>query len=350
MRTHALLRLSALGDIVLCSSIVRELQTLWPQDDILFITRSEFAGFVRSTFPGNVRVLGLDRPWGGLLGWFFLGWSSLRQMSAPGTELLFYDLHSVSKSRAFYAGLRAATLLSKTPFSHRRIAKRSLLRWFSVLLGRDLIGPRHLFREHLKLVPQALTTLDPSSLTPQLKTSGISAEDRAGRLLIAPDASRWKKLWPAGHWEQFIHTALAHPQVRSVTLVGGARCLPQDFRDDLDQRYGDRVKDLLGKTTLEELPSIAAHHAVTVCSNSAWLHVSEAAGTPVVTLAGPIVPGFGFSPWKKESRELSVELDCRPCSRHGGGVCRKVGKEFHACMRRISPQDVWAATEKVMFS
>src|SRR5690606_39127817 len=106
------------------------------------------------------------------------------------------------------------------------------------------------------------------------------------------------------------------------------------------------LRNLLGKTRLEALAGIAAQHQVAVCGNSAWLHIAEAVGTPVVALAGPIVPGFGFSPWLPESVELSVSLPCRPCTLHGDGACHLRGDRHHACMRDISAAQVFQALKE----
>ena len=345
-RVHLLFRLSALGDIVLCSALVHDLQKHWPLEKIIFVTREEFADLVRTSFPKSVEVVSLKRPPLGLLGWLYTGWKKCVELAVPGTEVRLYDLHSVPKSWAFCAGAQLASWIKSRSLRILRVPKYSFLRWASIIAGRDFIGPRHVFREQLKLAPLATTHTAPSTSTPILRVDSSSPALNTNRILIAPDASHWKKKWPADAWEKFLHLALAHPAHVTVTLVGSTRCLPQDLRDDLESKYGTRLQNLLGKTKLVELPSIAARHAVTVCGNSAWLHISEAVGTPVVSLAGPIVPGFGFSPWMTDSRELSVELDCRPCTRHGGGVCRKIGKEFHACMRFISAEQVWKSVQE----
>lgn len=348
---HLLLRLSSFGDLVLCTALAARLRADHPHDRVALLTSADFEIFAQTRFPLGVEVRGLARPRGGMPGWFFAGRKIGRELLAdPQLERLrIYDLHGVLKTALLTWGLRSALRgPRKVAVEVRRTPKRSLLRWLSVLAGRDWIGPRHVFREHCALADSHLA--DPARLDrdhPQLRLHRApDPQARAHRVLLAPDARYWKKRWPAPSWERFMDLLMkSSPQV-SVTLVGGSLCLPQDLRDEWTGRYGARFVDLLGRTRSEDLPEIAANHAVLVCGNSAWLHIAEAAGTPVVTLAGPIVPGFGFSPWRPESVELAVDLDCRPCSRHGGGLCRRVGAEFHACMKRIEPAEVLAAVTR----
>lgn len=347
---HVALRLSALGDLVLCSAFAAELSRRRPGEPFTFVTSAGFADFVRASFPAALEAEGLARPRFGLLGWFLRGLALARRLAQAGDRLRLYDLHGVGKTRAMSWGFRLDAWRRGYTLRILRTPKRSALRALSVVLGRDLIGPRHVYREHLALLDAEFPEARAPQARPRLLVPPPGREASAGapRFLIAPDASRWKKRWPVEAWEKLLERLLSEwPQAR-LTLVGNAQALPQDLRDDLAERHGERVEDLIGRTALADLPAVAARHALVVCGNSGWLHVAEATGVPAVALAGPIVPGFGFSPWRPDSQELSVELDCRPCTRHGGGICRRVGTEFHACMRFIRPEDVLGAVRRAL--
>lgn len=353
MNTHLFLRLSALGDLVLCSALVAEVAARDPGARLIFATDARLAPLLTS-FPARVEVLALSRPRLGLLGWIWLGYKNGRSLRLPDsrTELrTVFDLHGVGKTLAFRAGLALA--LAGVPRTWQVLSTRKygFRRWLSIVLRRDLLGARFVYREHLALAgraqfPAATRPTLVSEKTPQLLTPPGSPTRVPRSVLAAPDASHWKKRWPADSWRLLLGKLLSDGH--SVTLVGGARALPQDVIDDLEALGGERWQNLLGRTEVTELPAIAARHAVTVCSNSAWLHISEAVGTPVVALAGPIIPGFGFSPWQRVSEELSVQLKCRPCSKHGDGLCYRTGDDFHACMRNLTPDQVSLALERVL--
>jgi heptosyltransferase-2 len=74
------------------------------------------------------------------------------------------------------------------------------------------------------------------------------------------------------------------------------------------------------------------------------MHLAEAAGVPVLAFFGPTVRGFGFAPWRRESRVLEREMPCRPCSLHGRKPCRKGG----LCLNDISPEEAWLALEGML--
>jgi ADP-heptose:LPS heptosyltransferase len=334
---RVLIRFSALGDIVLSSALVARLGRLYPRDLLYFVTQPDCFSLLTETFPVSVEPIGVSTSSKNPLRYFWLGWSFLKKISPETESLVVYDLHGVLKSTLFVTGLHLAKLFQnpKLNLEVRKSRKEFWGRWMSVWAHRDLLGPRNVFREHLALEPNG------SMDVPKLKTDPNLVRGPHS-VLIAPDAKHWKKRWPVTYWATFMHQILSQNQSLKITLVGGPQSLPMDFLNDLQMSFGSRVENLLGKTELNELPNIAARHQVTVCGNSSWLHISEAVGTPVVSLAGPIVPGFGFSPWKPESVELSVALDCRPCSRHGGGLCTQKGEKFHACMKDISPSEVYA--------
>lgn len=337
MKTARLLiRFSALGDVVLCSALVKKLQTLYPGDGVIFLTQASFKKLLVQSFPQPLRVLGVDLSSAAPLRLFLYGYHLAALLRSEAyTHIEFFDLHGLLKSRAFIGGFRLRALGLGLHIKTKSTPKKTLLRNLSVLLGRDLLGARFNFQSHLALAEPSTENFFPTLFS-------VGQRPREPHLLIAPDAQHWKKRWTVGHWEELLPQLLQKiPQLR-LTLVGARSCLPDELQEDLVKTYPERVKNLLGQTSLEDLPGVAATSHLTLCGNSAWLHISEAVGTPVISLAGPIVPGFGFSPWRKESTEMAVtELNCRPCTRHGGGVCKYVGADFHACMKRITPPELF---------
>lgn len=335
MRETFVFRLSSLGDLVLCTPLLLELQR--ETDRCLhFVTEARFAPFVRASFPiENLDVIEIPGEPRGLLKFIRAGFYAGRRLPRDTVgPVEIYDLHGVLKSRLWRWAFRIAALSRGHRVRVRATAKKSLRRILSVWLGRDLLGPRFIFREHLNLLHRT------SFLSPQLKHPPRPAHT-APQMLIAPDAQHWKKRWLLEHWENFITRILTETRTE-ITLVGGAEVWPTELLDRIQAQAPNRVRNQLGNTTLADLATIASQHDIAICGNSAWQHIAEAVGTPVVSLAGPIVAGFGFSPWHSRSRELARnELACRPCTRHGGGKCRLSGDDFHACMKRILPEDVW---------
>lgn len=338
---NIVLRLSALGDLVLTTAFLQDLETQAPDSKNYFVTQAHFLGFVKRSFPGQLNYVGVSKqgpvP---LFQWFMQGYhlgKDLLQDHQQLEHVTIYDLHGVAKTRLIEWGLRLAWWKQSKEgliIHVKRSAKNSWLRWKSVFLRKDLIGKNYFYIRHRQLLEGQ------SQTTPRLVANNVKTFE-GPTLLIAPEASKWKKMWPAENWIELLISLIEHPLNFNLVLVGSDESLPSKLCLDLKELAPSRVVNLLGQLQIEDLPSVAASCQLAITSNSAWLHISEAVGVPVFAFAGPIVSGFGFSPWRGDSEELAADLNCRPCTRHGGGQCRPKNNGYHACMRDFTPDMVF---------
>ena len=338
-KLHIALRFSSLGDIVLCSAFFQKLKHSYPQEKAILITHKKFEDIVHSFKERPTQTWGLD---GKSISFFFetLKRIKLEYEQNEFQELIVYDLHGVQKSFFTKTALFFFCLFKKINYLSQKSPKKTLRRWLSVKLRKDLLPFRFIYLEHQKLLAS------PQNFQPRLET--IARNPEIKKILLAPDSQHWKKKWTLQHWEDFILKAGVEFPEDDFTLVGGRFVFPQDLLDNLSEKLGSRLKNRLGNLPLSDLSRIASEHRACICSNSAWQHIAEAADCPVVSLAGPIVPGFGFSPWNPRSQELSVPLKCRPCTKHGDGNCSLVGTRFHACMKEITPDKVLKSLKEIL--
>ena len=105
--------------------------------------------------------------------------------------------------------------------------------------------------------------------------------------------------------------------------------------------------DLRGMTTLLELAEVIKRAAVILTNDSSPIHIASAfSNVRIIAIFGPTTKDLGFFPWSKNSEVLQVEdLECRPCSLHGGDSCPK--KHFK-CMVDIKPEVVLERIENVL--
>lgn len=346
-RVDVAFRYSALGDLVLCSGFVKKHSHVI-QCPLYFVTQSDFLPIVKNHFPNENSQLNVVtatiKGWKGLWNAFTLGFRLSRDILAKHDpkEVNFYDLHNIPKSHAFGFGLWLGFCKSPTKVLMWSNSKESLSRWISILCGRDLMKPRWVYQEHQTLLEQK------THYTPQLCFKNPVVRENI--ILLAPAASKWKKEWPASKWEELARHLKNHFSDFRICVVSPPNhALTRAFKTSLAALAN--AFEWHDDLSIEELPSFAASATACICSNSAWLHLCEASQTPVVALEGPIVDGFGFSPWLAQSQSLKIsDLKCRPCSKHGGGNCRLRGKDFHACMTRIQSSDVLLALHKVLAS
>jgi heptosyltransferase-2 len=83
---------------------------------------------------------------------------------------------------------------------------------------------------------------------------------------------------------------------------------------------------------------------VVLSNDSAAAHAAAGVGTPVVAVFGPTVTDQGFAPYSEAAAVVGVDLDCRPCGRHGHDAC-PLG--HHACMERVTVDAVVAEARRL---
>ena len=107
----------------------------------------------------------------------------------------------------------------------------------------------------------------------------------------------------------------------------------------LNVAVGENVVDFRGKTTLLELTELIRRAELVVTNDSSPIHIASAwQNVKILAIFGPTVRELGFFPWSKNSVVFQTEeLQCRPCSLHGGDKCPQ--KHFK-CMLDIKPEMV----------
>jgi heptosyltransferase-2 len=108
--------------------------------------------------------------------------------------------------------------------------------------------------------------------------------------------------------------------------------------DRIEQKLNTNLVNLAGKTSLLEAAAIIKECDLMVCNDSGTMHIANAVQTDVFAFFGPTVERFGFAPFRPQDKIFQIDLECRPCTSHGGKKC-PLG-HFH-CMLRIDPDVVF---------
>jgi len=103
--------------------------------------------------------------------------------------------------------------------------------------------------------------------------------------------------------------------------------------------------DAVGRADVGEWLGLTARAGLVLSNDSAAAHAAAGVGTPVVAVFGPTVTGLGFAPYSEAAAVVGVELDCRPCGRHGHDAC-PLG--HHACMERVTVDAVVAEARRLL--
>lgn len=301
MRPVVLLRLSALGDILLSEPVPRWLKEQDPSRPVLFVTRQRFAQVVRG-WPSVDRVLALpDR----------VTSEDLRRLRGDLRQLGPHrrvDLHNTLRSRRLWP-----VADSRLP-KHR--VQKLLLVHGKALPAAWRVDPPPVWRRYLETAgcPEAQERLRPRLVVQgQTLRHGSALHD-----VLVPGAGFATKAWPEARWLEFLPLLLERQGPPILILGGPAEHVLGRRLAALDP---GRVRTLCGETSLEESARLVAQARSIVCGDTGLLHMADAADVPGVALFGSTTRELGFYPVGKRLRVLERTLPCRPCSHVGRTRC-----------------------------
>jgi heptosyltransferase-2 len=334
-----IIRLSSIGDIILASPLIRLLTKRFPQGQIDFLVKREYADLVR--FHPHLRnVIELDAR---------RGFAELRALKRRLREERYdtvIDIQGNLRSSFLRTGLSAAVL---------RVDKRRLARFLLVNFKWNVYktSPPVPVR-YLETVRSARIVDDGDGLElfipeetrtrVQKHLSDAGVDSQRGVVGICPGAKHATKRWFPERFAQ-LAIALLSEDVHKILILGGEddRSLCASIEQEVVRSNGRRdcVVNLAGAFSLLETASAMDACDTVVANDSGLLHLAAARKRDVVAIFGPTVQEFGFYPYGTENRVIERRnLYCRPCSHIGGKTC----PEGHfRCMKEISVDEVLSA-------
>lgn len=174
--------------------------------------------------------------------------------------------------------------------------------------------------------------------------NSLGLRKRDGQLIFGINPG---SVWPTKRWSAEgyanLMVQLKKKYPCEVVLFGGPE--DREIADGIQELSGHIGLDLVGRTSLGELPAALERCDLLITNDSAPMHIAVARGIPVVALFCATTPSLGFYPYSSRAAIVQKELPCRPCTSHGGRRC-PLGTED--CIRLIGPDDVLGAVEQVL--
>ena len=143
------------------------------------------------------------------------------------------------------------------------------------------------------------------------KTFGLEPASRI--VALAPGAEFGPaKRWPARHYADLATRRIERGD--DVWLLGGPgdRPLAEEIVAATPEALRGRLKDLVGRTRLEDAIDLLGDVDALVTNDSGLMHVACALGRPVVALFGPTSSAY-TPPLGGRARVLDQALSCAPC-------------------------------------
>jgi heptosyltransferase-2 len=326
-RAILVVRYSALGDVVLATSVLEPLRRRFPAARLEWLTDGLYAPLLEG-LPELAAVHRLSRE----------GADRASEVAARlrGRFDLAIDLQNK---------VRSATVARAAAPRRVRFRRRTPLQAALSLVGRD---PPLVRSPQTALYAEALAPLGVGApgplrvnLSPRARALAADALQgvEAPAVAIAPGARWATKRWPAERFAA-VADALAAEGCR-ILLCGG----PADRDAFAAFRAAARapVAADLSLLPVDGLAAALARVQLLVACDSGPVHLATAVGTPVLALFGPTsAVRWGPPP---PGRALSLALPCSPCSNHGSDLCPE---GHHRCLADLAPPAVVAAAREML--
>lgn len=329
-----------LGDVVLTLPLIEALHHRFPRSHIEVLTLPAHAPLLQGQ-PGVEAVVPYDK-----------------RGTQRGIRGLLGMVHTV-RSRSYdvvlspHRSLRSAFLVACSRSRQRIGFTQWWTRWaFTTTVPRPKVA--HEVERNLHLLaalssesvgaPRRLTLYVTSAARQKAEQyfARFGVDQKAVVIGMIPGSQWGTKRWPATRFAALIE---------HLTVVSKVHCIlfgaPQDRAIAEAITVGCRVPvlDLIGHTTLRELPAYMERCTVVVSNDTGPMHIAAALGKPIVALYGPTTAAMGFTPYGVPWEEASVSLDCRPCNAHGPHRCPL---SHWRCMLDLSVEHVAACVQHLL--
>jgi len=327
-------RLDEIGDIILTSAFLRELRRLLPAARITLVVKPavynlvELCPYVNEVLTYDGKTDGRLELWRRHgraihLGWRHLWESRFDLAIVPRWDVDIY--HAVYL--AYFSGAPWRVGFSERVIDHKRRANRHFDRLLTQTLGDTTL--RHEVEHGLNLIRSLGGRIQADRLESWtgaedelfaehiLEANGVDSRD----LLIAfsPGAGAPKRVWPLdkfvelGEWLRDVY----RPR---IVVVGGPG--EESLGQEIEQRLGDIVVNLVGKATLRQTGALLQRCHLYVGNDASPMHLAAAAGVPVIEISCHPKSGSPmhlnspqrFGPWGVPYLVLQPERSLSPCT------------------------------------
>lgn len=337
-----IIRLGAMGDVIMASGLITSLRARYPEAHIDWLVESAHADLLKHHPQLDDLIVWPRSHWRdlGRQGRYLTVWREARTLIQRLRNKhydLVLDVHGLLKSGVWAwltGGVRRMGLGSREG-SQWLMTETLERRSDSPLMGKEYRKlAAHLGAETSDFLPQVFIAPDDTALATQLlEAHGVHRPP----LVFAPFTTRPQKHWFRDRW-----LALAADLSRSfeqpIVLVGG----PGDAEEARHwaEHGGDHLVNLVGQTRLGVAAALIAQARVLVGVDTGLTHLAMVLNIPTVALFGSTRPYL--NPHHPRARVLYQPMTCSPCRRHPTCAGR------HDCMAQHTVDAVLTETLRLM--
>jgi lipopolysaccharide heptosyltransferase II len=337
-------KLGAIGDVVLALPALEVLREEHPQDHVTFLIGKASAPLLEN-HPALNRLWVIDENifWQKRLFSLFRLARELRRERFDRVYILhwsswfhrFFKILGVPERWGFNRDGHASALTRHVPYVEGSPNAHDVSQYVAAVSNRFSASPvphkapRLYFSENEKRVAKLLTG------------------DRALPIAIAPGGGNNAKLFmPQKRWlpERYQELAERLIQEEQATLFVCGDASEAPLLKSLADRFPKNVQILAGKMSLRETAAVISQCRLFIGNDSGLFHVAGAVGTPVVGVFGPTSPHGKMPTWGPYQLLYSQE-PCSPCYKHGQAPPCPYELQ---CMVHISTQSALEAAQSLL--
>lgn len=321
------IKLTAVGDVVLITSSLKALRQRFPNAQIHVLTSPQASSIVqRCPYINSVIVFDPSKK----------DIVSVWNMSKVLRRYRFDKIVDLQNNRLSH-GL-AFLSFAKQSFGYNN-GKWGRLLGFRVKNDITNIGPvEHQFRV-LKLLgidyhPDMTLELWPSAKDQEYVQNLLDSEWMGTyKDMVGLNISASQK-WPSKNWPvEYVIKLCDLLAARNIRVVLTGQNKDQPLARYVLSKSKSKPVNFSGKTTILQLAALISRCRVYISADSAPLHVAAAMKVPIIAFFGPTDPVRHMPPILK-SVVLRRDLKCSPCY---SGYCKI---KTHDCMKQITPEQV----------
>ena len=324
------LRFSAMGDVAMVASVLKEFSAQNPSVEIIMVSRAAFETFFDGIPNLIFHAIHPKTTHKGIDGLYKL-YQELRKYKPTAIA----DLHDNLRSRAISTFFRLASTKIKRIDKGRK-EKNALIRASNKIfkpLKQTVERYADIFRE-LDFVLQLSHKLVSCPLKIPTKANTLF-KDKAGKKIgISPFAQHIYKVYPLDKMEVVI--ANLSRLGYELFIFGGGKA-----EQEIAEKWSKRIPNthnLIGNFNLKEELAIISNLDLMLSMDSSGMHMASLMGVPVISVWGPTHPYAGFLGYgQSESDCIQINNPNRPNSIYGNKPCL-CGVE--SCMDLINPETI----------
>ena len=331
-------RLSSIGDIVLTTALLRCLRHTYPDAQIDFLVKRQFASILQCVpYISNVFQLDTTKGLKGLL--------KLRRKLQKEKYDVVLDIHKNWRSKfvcntigarqvfSFKKHVFNRLLLVKYKVDAYNIVRPVFLRFLDTA---KKLGVHYDNKKTELIVPKEIQR----AVDNYLEDNGIKPHKNI--IVVCPGASFLNKQWQVEKLQAITELIITKLHFQ-VVLLGGLK--EQKICQEIADKSNGAALNVAGIFDLSQSAAVLNRAQATIANDTGMLHMSEALNVPVVGIYGPTVRQFGYFPVLEQSKVAQVELACRPCTKMGMNTCPKGTFD---CTQSISVEMVFSYLTKIL--